>query len=153
MALVAGIAIIARRWERAGGDRALVYEVALWAVPAGIVGGRLYFDLTSSNLVPSYWWGPLAVWDGGLGIWGGVALGTAVGLLVLRRHGADIPRFIDAAAPGLLVGQAIGRIGNHFNQELFGGPTGLPSACELIRPNARRVTSSSPPSSRPSSMN
>ena len=126
VALVAGVAIIARRWERAGGDRALVYEVALWAFPAGIVGGRLYFDLTSSDLVPAHWWGPFAVWDGGLGIWGGIAAGTAVGLIVLRRRGADIPRFMDAAAPGLLVGQAIGRIGNYFNQELFGGPTGLP---------------------------
>jgi prolipoprotein diacylglyceryl transferase len=126
VALVAGVAIISRRWERAGGDRALVHEVALWAFPAGIVGGRLYFDLTSSNLVPPHWWGPFAVWEGGLGIWGGVAAGAAVGVLVLRRRGADIPRFMDAAAPGLLVGHAIGRIGNYFNQELFGGPTSLP---------------------------
>ncbi len=126
LALVAAVAIIIRRWEREGGDRALVYEVALWAFPAGIVGGRLYFDLTSSDLVPPHWWGPFAIWDGGLGIWGGVAAGTAAGLLVLRHRRADIPRFLDAAAPGLLVGQAIGRIGNYFNQELFGGPTGLP---------------------------
>ena len=126
VALLAAVAIIIRRWEREGGDRALVYEVALWAFPAGILGGRLYFDLTSSDLVPPHWWGPFAVWDGGLGIWGGVAAGTAAGLLVLRHRGADIPRFLDAAAPGLLVGQAIGRIGNYFNQELFGGPTGMP---------------------------
>jgi prolipoprotein diacylglyceryl transferase len=131
VALVAGVAIISHRWERAGGDRALVQEVALWAFPAGILGGRLYFDLTSWNLVPPHWWGPFAVWDGGLGIWGGIAAGTAVGLLVLRRRGADIPRFMDAAAPGLLVGQAIGRIGNYFNQELFGGPTGLPWGLQI----------------------
>jgi prolipoprotein diacylglyceryl transferase len=130
-ALVAAVAIISRRWQRAGGDRALVGEVALWAFPAGIIGGRLYFDLTSSDLVPPHWWGPFAVWDGGLGIWGGVAAGTAVGLLVLRRRGADIPRFMDAAAPGLLVGQAIGRIGNYFNQELFGGPTSLPWGLQI----------------------
>jgi prolipoprotein diacylglyceryl transferase len=131
VALIAAVAIIGRRWERAGGDRGLVAEVALWAFPAGIVGGRLYFDLTSSNLVPPHWWGPFAVWDGGLGIWGGIAAGTAAGLLVLRHRGADIPRFMDAAAPGLLVGQAIGRIGNYFNQELFGGPTGLPWGLQI----------------------
>src|SRR4029453_16716918 len=107
------MAIIGRRWERAGGDRGLVAEVALWAFPAGIVGGRLYFDLTSSNLVPPHWWGPFAVWDGGLGIWGGIAAGTAAGLLVLRHRGADIPRFMDAAAPALLVGQPIGRGGKY----------------------------------------
>jgi prolipoprotein diacylglyceryl transferase len=126
MAVAAAVAITSRRWERAGGDRDLVFDVAIWAFPAGIIGGRLYFDLTSWDLVPPHWWGPFAVWDGGLGIWGGIAAGTAIGLLVLRRRGADIPRFLDAAAPGLLVAQAIGRIGNYFNQELFGGPTSLP---------------------------
>ena len=131
LALVAAVAIIVAAGRRAGGDRALVYEVALWAFPAGILGGRLYFDLTSSELVPPHWWGPFAVWDGGLGIWGGVAAGTAAGLLVLRHRRADIPRFLDAAAPGLLVGQAIGRIGNYFNQELFGGPTGLPWGLQI----------------------
>jgi len=125
-ALLVAVAIISRRWERAGGDRQLVQEVALWGFPAGLIGGRLYFLATSWNEVPAHWWGPLAVWQGGLGIWGGIAAGTAVGLIVLRRRGADIPRFMDAAAPGLLVGQAIGRIGNYFNQELFGGPTNLP---------------------------
>jgi prolipoprotein diacylglyceryl transferase len=71
------------------------------------------------------------VWHGGLGIWGGIALGTLAGLLVLRRRGADIPLFLDAAAPGLLVAQAIGRIGNYFNQELFGTPTSLPWGLEI----------------------
>jgi prolipoprotein diacylglyceryl transferase len=125
-ALLAAIAIVSRRWEAAGGDRRLVQEVALWGFPAGLIGGRLYFLATSWNEVPGHWWGPLAVWHGGLGIWGGIAGGTAAGLIVLRRRHADIPRFLDAAAPGLLVGQAIGRVGNYFNQELFGSPTGLP---------------------------
>jgi prolipoprotein diacylglyceryl transferase len=98
----------------------------MWAFPAGLIGGRIYFDITSSNLVPDHWWGPFAIWDGGLGIWGGIAGGTLVGLWVLRRRGADIPLFMDATAPALLVAQAIGRIGNYFNQELFGGPTTLP---------------------------
>jgi prolipoprotein diacylglyceryl transferase len=75
--------------------------------------------------------GPLAVWKGDLGIWGGIAGGTLGGLWVLRRRGANIPRFLDAAAPSLLVAQAIGRIGNYFNQELFGGPTMLPWGLEI----------------------
>ena len=123
--VLAAIAITTWRWEAQGGSHALVQEVALWGFPAGLVGGRLYFLATSWNEAPHHWWGPFAIWDGGLGIWGGIALGTAGGLLVLRRRGADIPRFMDAAAPGLLVAQAIGRIGNYFNQELFGGPSRL----------------------------
>jgi prolipoprotein diacylglyceryl transferase len=130
-ALVAAVAITTRRWERAGGDRDLVYEVALWGFPAGLIGGRLYFLATSWDQVPAHWWGPFAVWDGGLGIWGGIACGTLAGLWVLRRRGANVPRFLDAAAPALLVAQAIGRIGNYFNQELFGGPTGLPWALQI----------------------
>jgi prolipoprotein diacylglyceryl transferase len=126
VAILAAVLIASRRWEREGGDRALVQEVALWGVPAGLIGGRLYFLATSWNEVPSHSWGPLAIWDGGLGIWGGIAAGTLAGLWVLRRRGADIPRFLDAAAPALLVAQSIGRLGNYFNQELFGGPTSLP---------------------------
>jgi prolipoprotein diacylglyceryl transferase len=129
--LVAATAITARRWERQRGSRELVQEVAIWAFPAGIIGGRLYFLATSWNEVPEHWWGPFAVWRGGLGIWGGIALGALVGVLVLRRRGADVPRFLDAAAPGLLVAQAIGRVGNYFNQELFGTPTSLPWGLEI----------------------
>ena len=131
LAVLASVAIAARRWERAGGDRSLVYQVALWGFPAGLIGGRLYFLATSWNEVPPHWWGPFALWKGGLGIWGGIAAGTLVGLIVLRRRGADIPRFLDAAAPALLVAQAIGRVGNWFNQELFGGPTSLPWGLEI----------------------
>jgi len=130
-AVIAAVALSSRRWERQGGDRALVQEVALWGFPAGIVGGRLYFLATSWDQAPHTWWGPFAVWQGGLGIWGGIAGGTLAGIWVLRRRGADVPRFLDAAAPGLLVAQAIGRIGNYFNQELFGGPTSLPWGLEI----------------------
>lgn len=124
--ILAAVAITTRRWEARGGSRELVHEVAFWGVPAGLVGGRLYHLATSWNEVPHHWWGPFAVWKGGLGIWGGIALGTLGGLVVLRRRRAHIPSFLDAAAPGLLVAQAIGRVGNYFNQELFGGPTTLP---------------------------
>jgi prolipoprotein diacylglyceryl transferase len=131
VALLVAIAIVKRRWARHGGDPALVQEVALVGFPAGLIGGRLYFLATSWNEVPPHWWGPLAVWQGGLGIWGGIAGGTLGGLWVLRRHRADVPAFLDAAAPALLVGQAIGRIGNYFNQELFGGPTSLPWGLQI----------------------
>ena len=138
LAVVAAVLVTTRLWESRGGRRELVYEVALIGFPAGLIGGRLYFLATSWNEVPPHWWGPLAVWQGGLGIWGGIAGGVAGGLFVLRRQGVDIPAFLDAAAPGLLVAQAIGRIGNWFNQELFGGPTSLPWALKIDaahRPN------------------
>ena len=130
-ALLAAVAITSRRWEARGGRRELVQEAALWGFPAGLVGGRLYFLATSWDQVPDHWWGPFAIWDGGLGIWGGIAGGTLAGLWVIRRRGADIPAMLDAVAPALLVAQAIGRIGNYFNQELFGGPTTLPWALEI----------------------
>jgi prolipoprotein diacylglyceryl transferase len=126
IAVLAAVAITTRRWERRGGSRELVQEVALWGFPAGLIGGRLYFLATSWNEVPDHWWGPFAIWKGGLGIWGGIAGGVLAGLWVLRRRRADIPLFLDAVAPALLVAQAIGRVGNYFNQELFGGPTTLP---------------------------
>jgi prolipoprotein diacylglyceryl transferase len=131
LAVLAAVAITVRRWQAAGGERDLVYEVALWGFPAGLIGGRLYFLATSWNEVPAHWWGPFAIWKGGLGIWGGIAAGTLAGLWVLRRRGATISVFLDAAAPALLVAQAIGRVGNYFNQELFGGPTTLPWALEI----------------------
>jgi prolipoprotein diacylglyceryl transferase len=131
VALLAAVAIVRVRWQARGGSAELVREVAVWGFPAGLVGGRLYFLATSWDQVPDHWWGPFAIWDGGLGIWGGIAGGTLGGLWVLRRRGADIPAFLDAAAPALLVAQAIGRIGNWFNQELFGGPTTLPWALEI----------------------
>ena len=131
IALALAVFITVRRWEAIGGSRELVYDVAMWGFPAGLIGGRIYFDLTSSNLVPPHWWGPFAVWDGGMGIWGGIALGAAVGIWRLRRAGVAAAPFMDAAAPALLVGQAVGRIGNYFNQELFGGPTNLPWALQI----------------------
>jgi prolipoprotein diacylglyceryl transferase len=112
-----------------------VHEVAIIGVPAGIIGGRLYHDITSWNEVPHNWWGWLAVWEGGLGIWGGIAAGTAAGIWLLRRRGVSVTLFMDAAAPGLLVAQAIGRVGNYFNQELFGGPTSLPWGLQISLAN------------------
>ncbi|MBO0815570.1 MAG: prolipoprotein diacylglyceryl transferase, partial [Actinobacteria bacterium] len=120
------ILITQRRWQRMGGDGGLVGDVALWAVPAGIIGGRIYFDITTPQYIPHHWYGVFAVWDGGLGIWGGIAFGAAAGIWRVRRAGANVGAFADAVAPALLVAQAVGRVGNYFNKELFGGPTSLP---------------------------
>jgi len=130
-AVLGAVVVTTRRWEKLGGDGALVQECALWGFPAGLIGGRLYFLATSWNEVPSEWWGPFAIWRGGLGVWGGIAAGVLAGVWVLRRRGANVPVFMDCVAPGLLVAQAIGRVGNWFNQELFGGPTTLPWGLEI----------------------
>ena len=139
------VAITARRWAAASGgyggsslrDRALVYDVLVWAVPAGLIGARVYFDVTTPfDITPHTWWGPLAIWKGGLGVWGGIAAGAAVGIWRVRRAGADVGVFMAAVAPALLVAQGVGRLGNYFNQELFGKPSGLPWAVE-ISPAAR----------------
>jgi prolipoprotein diacylglyceryl transferase len=130
MAYLVGIALALflgrRRWAARGGDPALVEEMALWGVPAGLIGGRVYFDLTTPAAIPHVWYGVFAIWDGGLGIWGGIALATVVCVWRLRRAGASVPAMMDALAPCVLMAQGIGRIGNYFNQELFGKPTTLP---------------------------
>jgi len=137
------IIIARRRWSAVGGDPSLVVDVATWAVPAGIIGGRIYFDITTPfDITPHTWWGVFAVWNGGLGIWGGVAAGVAAGVWRVHRAGADWRLMCDAVAPALLVAQAIGRIGNYFNQELFGKPTGLPWGLEISQ--AARQTSGIP---------
>src|SRR5450432_78301 len=125
------VLITRRRWQAKGGDPALVADVATWAVPAGIIGARIYFDITTPADIPPHWWGVFAVWSGGLGVWGGIAAGAAAGVWRVRRTGADVRVFMDAVAPALLVAQGIGRIGNYFNQELFGKPTHLPWGLEI----------------------
>ena len=129
--ITAAILITQRRWKARGGDPSLVGDVAIWAVPAGVAGGRIYFDITTPRYIPHHWYGVVAVWDGGLGIWGAVALAAVVSAWRVRRRGADVAQFMDAVAPALLVAQAIGRVGNYFNQELFGGPTGLPWGLQI----------------------
>jgi len=140
--IAVAIVLTRYRWRAVGGDPDLVGEVALWSVPAGIVGARIYFDITTPMDIPHVWYGPFAVWDGGLGIWGGVALAAVVGVWRLRRHGVNVALFMDAVAPALLVAQGIGRIGNYFNKELFGRPTSLPWGLEI--PYAYRVSGGIP---------
>jgi prolipoprotein diacylglyceryl transferase len=125
------ILITRRRWQALGGNPDLVNDLALWIVPAGIIGGRIYFDITTPDDIPHVWYGTLAIWSGGLGIWGGVALAAAVGAWRLHRMGITVGPFANAIAPALLVAQAVGRIGNYFNKELFGKPTTLPWGLEI----------------------
>jgi prolipoprotein diacylglyceryl transferase len=123
-----------RRWAARGGDPDQILDIVFWAVPFGIVGGRLYHVLSDPELYFAAGRQPiraLYIWDGGLGIWGAVALGAVGALIGCRRVGVRLSDFADVAAPGLVVAQAIGRWGNYFNQELFGGPTTLPWALQI----------------------
>jgi prolipoprotein diacylglyceryl transferase len=129
--ILSAVWLSGRRWVAWGGDWDLIYRCAMWGVFAGIVGARLYHAATSWDAIPDEWWGIFAIWKGGLGVWGGVAFGVAAGAIVAKRAGANIPLLADAAAPGILLAQAIGRLGNYFNQELFGKPTDLPWGLEI----------------------
>ena len=124
-----------RRYVARGGEPGLVTDIAIWAVPFGIVGGRLYHVITDHQLYfgpgGSGLVGALRIWDGGLGIWGAVTLGAVGAWIGARRHGVLLPPIGDAIAPGIAVAQAIGRWGNWFNQELFGAPTDLPWGLEI----------------------
>jgi prolipoprotein diacylglyceryl transferase len=127
VAILACIWLTGKRWTAMGGDWELVTRVAVWGVGFGVLGARLYHDITSWSEVPNpKWEGIWEVWKGGLGVWGGILLGTLAGSVVVRRAGVSVPKFLDAAAPGLLLAQGIGRIGNWWNQELYGKPTDLP---------------------------
>jgi prolipoprotein diacylglyceryl transferase len=113
-------------------DWDLTLRTAVWGVGAGIVGARAYHVITSWDEVPDpKWQGVFEVWEGGLGVWGGIALGALVGCLIVRRAGKSPWVMLDAAAPGLLLAHGIGRFGNWWNQELFGEPTDRPWALEI----------------------
>ena len=126
LAIAACVWLSGRRWVARGGDWDLIFRLTVWGVAAGIVGARLYHDLTSWSEVPDQWWGPFAVWQGGLGVWGGIGLGVLVGAIIVHRAGESVTVMMDIVAPGLLLAQGIGRLGNWWNQELFGKPTSLP---------------------------
>ena len=127
LAIAGALWLTGIRWVRFGGDWDLVYRVTIWGVIGGIVGARLYHVITSWNETSHEgWYWPLAVWKGGLGVWGGILFGVLVGAFIVRRSGASVRLFMDAVAPGLLLAQAIGRWGNWWNQELYGKPTDQP---------------------------
>ena len=133
LCIVAGIVIALvvtlRRWRERGGVDDDVWDVAGWAIAFGIVGGRIYHVITDPELYFGAGRHPLdavKIWDGGLGIWGAIALGGVGAWIGCRRKGMSFVVFADAAAPGIVLAQAMGRWGNWFNNELYGGPTSLP---------------------------
>ncbi len=123
-----------RRWVARGGQKGTVTDVAVFAVPFGLVGGRLYHVATDYHKYFGEGKDPLdalKIWNGGLGIWGAIALGGVGAWIACRRRGIPLPAMADALAPGIVVGQAIGRIGNYFNQELYGAETTVPWGLEI----------------------
>ncbi|CBG73849.1 MULTISPECIES: prolipoprotein diacylglyceryl transferase [Streptomyces] len=123
-----------KRWVARGGQAGTIADIAVWAVPFGLVGGRLYHVITDYELYFSEgrdWVDAFKVWEGGLGIWGAIALGAVGAWIGCRRRGIPLPAYADAVAPGIALAQAIGRWGNWFNQELYGKPTDLPWAVEI----------------------
>lgn len=140
LCILAGIGVAIwiadRRLRDRGGEPGTALDVAMWAVPFGIVGGRLYHVITTPQPYFGEGGSPvdaLKIWEGGLGIWGAIALGALGAWLGLRSTGVRFLDFADAAAPGVLVAQAIGRWGNWFNNEIYGEATDLPWALEIHR--------------------
>ena len=134
LGIVAAIWIGERRWVARGGTAGEVSDLAIWAIPFGLVGGRLYHVITDWHLYFGEGKNPvtaLYVWRGGLGIWGAIALGALGVWLGARARGIKLLPLLDALAPGVLVAQALGRWGNWFNQELYGRPTDLPWGLEI----------------------
>jgi prolipoprotein diacylglyceryl transferase len=134
--IAAAIWIGRRRYANLGGNPDDVSEVAIWAVPFGIIGGRIYHVITS----PAQYFGEngnpidaLRIWEGGLGIWGAISLGAVGAYLYFRTHKTSLNfrQLLDSLAPSVVLAQAIGRIGNYFNQEVFGKPTELPWGLEI----------------------
>jgi prolipoprotein diacylglyceryl transferase len=131
IAIAVAATVAGRRWVARGGEWDLIFRCIVWGVGSGIVGARLYHLVTSWDEVPDEWWGPFAIWKGGLGVWGGIAAGCIAGAVVARREGVHVGLLADCLAPGLLLAQAVGRLGNYFNQELYGRPTDLPWGLEI----------------------
>lgn len=132
--IIVAMVMTRRRWAARGGRADDAIDVAAWAVPVGIAGGRLYHVITDPELYFAAGRHPiraLYIWDGGLGIWGAVALGALGAWIGCRRAGITLPAWADALAPGLAVAQAIGRWGNYFNQELYGRASTLPWALRI----------------------
>ncbi len=128
LGVLVAVVVAQRRWQSWGGDEDDIVTVAVWAVPAGLIGARLYHVITDWNRLydDGRWTDAFLIWRGGLGIPGGVLVGAIVGVIVARRTVPSWRRLADAAAPALPIAQAIGRLGNYFNQELYGRATDLP---------------------------
>lgn len=135
LGIIVAVVLGNKRYEARGGRPGVITDIAIWAVPFGIIGGRLYHVLSDWQIYfgdgGKGFMAALRIWDGGLGIWGAVALGALGAWIGARRNGVALPPVADAIAPGIALAQAIGRLGNYFNQELFGSPTTLPWGLEI----------------------
>lgn len=138
LAIILGIIVAVvmgdRRWRKLGGKAGEISDIAVWAVPFGIVGGRIYHVITDAQLYFGAGANPidaLKIWQGGLGIWGAIAFGAVGAWIGANRAGVRMAPLADVLAPGIVLAQAIGRWGNYFNQELFGSPTSLPWGLEI----------------------
>ncbi len=131
MGMFVAVWLTDKRWRAAGGGPNDIGVIATWALPAGVIGARMYHVATDWKSFRGRWWEALAIWHGGLGIWGGVALGALAGVWIGKRRGMNVLGILDAAAPAVPFAQAIGRWGNWINVELFGRPTTLPWALEV----------------------
>jgi prolipoprotein diacylglyceryl transferase len=139
LGIIVAVVLGNKRYEARGGRPGVITDIAIWAVPFGIVGGRLYHVLSDWQIYFGAegrgFAAAFRIWDGGLGIWGAVLLGAVGAWIGARRSGVVLPPIADAIAPGIALAQAIGRLGNYFNQELFGSPTTLPWGLEISPAN------------------
>lgn len=140
LCIIAGIIVAIwwgeRRWVARGGTKGTIIDIAVFAVPFGLVGGRLYHVMTDYHRYFGEGANPIdavKIWDGGLGIWGAIALGAVGAWIACRTRGIPLPVVADAVAPGIVVAQAIGRLGNYFNQELYGRETDVPWGLEIYQ--------------------
>jgi prolipoprotein diacylglyceryl transferase len=133
--LAVGVLVAARvaevRWVRRGHPAKEFTDIVVWIVIAGVIGARVYHVVTDYQLFEDDPLKAVRIWEGGLGIWGAVVGGAIAAIVLCRRRHLDLGDLLDSIAPGLAFAQAIGRWGNWFNQELFGGPTTLPWALEI----------------------
>lgn len=140
--IITGMAVAifwtSKRWARRGGESELPLDVGIWVCLWGVVGARVmavlsYPEQYFGSGIP--WWQAFAIWEGGLAIYGGLIFGAATMVFLIHRRGLPVLPFLDAAAPTVLVAQAFGRLGNYFNQEVFGSPTTLPWGLEIANAN------------------
>ncbi|MBX3314435.1 MAG: prolipoprotein diacylglyceryl transferase [Actinobacteria bacterium] len=131
LGVLAAVTLSAKRWEDRGGDPDDIYSIAIWAVPAGVIGARIYHVATDWKTYQHDWLGAFKITQGGLGIPGGIFFGVLAGYAVVKIRKLPVLPLLDVVAPALPLAQAIGRFGNYFNQEVFGRPTSLPWGLEI----------------------
>lgn len=133
--IAAAVWLSQRRWEAIGGAPGTMANLAVWGVPGGLIGSRLYSVATSWQVdTQGHWYRAFEIWRGGLGIWGGVVGGILLGAVGARRMGLPLGPLVDCVAPAFALAQAVGRWGNYFNQELYGWRSGLPWAVKIDNP-------------------